>query len=289
MALPSPVDEGLPSPRLPQELINVVLGHVEDIPFLWTICRQVCQGFRQEVESIFKWTWLKDTVITWLNGYFLPEVHYQCRFLHVHGKKAYFRVHPLDLVGQLDSSEYYRRPMVFTRIGTDPNETYFTDLVLPGVEIHEATKEISFDWQALMTQCLHEEWLLAPLKATDRVNTPNLPYIPLTRPFVLPPRVMEMSNDYLNDTDVGQRMKVRKLRIALLGYRNPSVNHTSAEQEEIAETSLTVFWTFQNIIRVSELTNQYNLRIAECRGQMAFGVEAPGANGWKQWHRKQRP
>lgn len=53
-------------PALPTEVLNMVLGAVDDSALLWIVCRQVSRAVHREIEFLFQTTRLKTTELQWI-------------------------------------------------------------------------------------------------------------------------------------------------------------------------------------------------------------------------------
>ncbi|KAH7082679.1 hypothetical protein BKA63DRAFT_560894 [Paraphoma chrysanthemicola] len=294
--------------RLSQELFDSTLAQIDDAAYLWTICRQVNRAFRNEVNLIFQNTWLKDTTIWWFRGYGPDGINFdmkpfRCNFSHVEGETAYFRFHTFNLRGwrmsplgtnfdvleelvhdhqeQRGSNDFDIENKVITRIGANLNKSYVTDLTLPQLEIQRNTNEISLNWKALFNGAFQEERLISTLQAKVGSDFPSIPYIDLTRPIVLSPRMMGMDDI---SSSLALRLQVRRHRIERLDSEKPS----STDIQTIAQHSLERFWVMCHFLRLSELLSMYKLEHAECRGHMVYYVEDPRVNGWTLLARRNR-
>jgi hypothetical protein len=98
-------------PILPQEILNHILLQVDDLPFLWIVCRTVSQAFRKEVEFIFKTTWLPETEIVWAKHSPLRAFDYQCRISRFSpdGQTAYLKVQAVE------TRKYLHKPNVLLK------------------------------------------------------------------------------------------------------------------------------------------------------------------------------
>jgi hypothetical protein len=287
--------------RLPQEVIDMILRHIDDPTFLWVICRKVSRECRLEVEAIFRELWLRKTCIMWLWDDPIHDFFYEAQYSRVSsdGNTAYFRVQPYKLfidLGPLLQNQFTafrwaaarldihqalsRRPSFFdrvrvvTQIGQDINKTLFSDLPLPEFTRHEATAEISINWKAHFTLIFNEEYLLSRLKAQAGITTPSTPQIDLAYPIIIPFDLDEMPSS--NDFD--QRIQVRQRRAQRLGwYKPPAVQ--DATYKEYVEGALQRFTTFQNLLRLSDVFIAHDLWLVECRGN-EYAVQEPRQNGW---------
>lgn len=203
-------------PHFPQEIINLILRKVDDLPFLWIVCRTVSRAVRQEVEFIFEHIWLKETELlyfSWvpLTGHY-NSFHYSCRFSRrsPDNRTAYFHVQAVETrayrhtPGLLQSASfadlaarvrchqkfqtkqwYNHNVRAMVRIGSGVTNTYMLDALLPPITSHSTTQEISLEWPHLFTNFFREEQLFSSLKAAEGIHTPSIRPVRLRYPMII--------------------------------------------------------------------------------------------------------
>jgi hypothetical protein len=282
----------------------MVLGRIYDPTFLWAVCRKLSQDCRSEVETMFQESWLPETSIMWLWDDPLRDFFYEARFsrLSDDGNTAYFSVGTTKLfasiVGVVPTNRtpfpwakaclqvhqsharqqsFFERVRVVTRIGQDVNKTIFSDLPLPQVAFHDATKEISLDWKALFDAIFNEEHLLSKFKAQNGKWTPSTPAIDLAYPIVCSLHPADMPSSH----DLAERIRVREARAHYLGwYKLPS--ERGLHYNNCVQGALQRLIDFRDSLRMSDMFAMYNFEIGTCRGQ-ELAVQDPAQNGWKRW------
>jgi hypothetical protein len=234
---------------LPQENQNLILRQVDDLPFLWVVCRTVSQAMRKEVEFIFEETWLKKTELIWFGPQSLTGYYYQCPLsrLSDDGQTAYFTVRAvnsrkftnapsppqdrcyleLDMLLTLNRAmsgvEWHARELQsVVRVGLGINDTYIRDSIMPTVTTHESTREISLNWKELYTNFFREEHLLSSLKAAKGIASPSIAPIDLSYPMVMGRQLKHALSDPIalikQSRDWPMLLAVHQRRTASLGW-----------------------------------------------------------------------
>ncbi|KAJ4384854.1 hypothetical protein N0V86_000457 [Didymella sp. IMI 355093] len=75
--------------------------------------------------------------------------------------------------------------MPVTRIGTEPNNTYMTDIALPALRMHRDTEHISFQWKELFAPIYQEEYRISVHKAAHDITSPSMMTLPTKFPIVI--------------------------------------------------------------------------------------------------------
>ncbi|KAH7093614.1 hypothetical protein FB567DRAFT_576264 [Paraphoma chrysanthemicola] len=250
----STIDEIRPSgPRLPQELIDLVLRNVDDEAWLWVVGRQVSHKIRKETERIFLEGLLKDTEVMTnvLQFDFWSGLRYRCPFSRVSadGATAFFST----------------------------NNTTLTEITLPNLQFHRSTAEVSFDWKSLFTALYREQLTITELKQQNGKPYAAIERLPTSRPLVMRLRNIERVPE-LDSNRFEEECEVLRPRFA--SYLNdagcPLDGVDTLIKRVQNELKTLTFW-----MQMNELICKYDLQRAVCRGQM-YCVEDPGSWGWKE-------
>jgi len=306
-------------PRLPQEIINMILRQVNDPPFLWTTCRHVSQSFRKEVEYVFEKTWLRETTVMWPRN---PKWNsyldcYNCRLsrLSDDGLTAYFTVHSwgpetsLSLEGEqsetivsledeqsADSRElkdlitahinrwttsaYMDQSYVVTCIGPDANNKYFTNAAIPSVVMHGATSEISLDWKALFTIAFGEVQQLLNIKAATGCDLLHERHWDLDYPIVFTSEEMGL----WQLTDYAPYLKVFDRRGVILGWFSEEESRALPPSYYKSATFLIRrLEAFISTVCINGIFDHVDGDCGESRG-VVYWVQDPAQNGWTRNH-----
>ncbi|KAF2832469.1 hypothetical protein CC86DRAFT_401233 [Ophiobolus disseminans] len=259
----------------PQQLINFILRQVKDEPFLWMVCRRVSRAFRREVEYMFQQTWLKETVLMPLDIASAAAPPWPVTFSDFENFVQYYEDEP--------GSQWWAQDLgAVTRIGLGINDTYISDAIIPCVEIHQATGEISINWKKLFTSCFKEEFLLSTLQAEQGIHTPSTAPWDLAYPIVHLKRIAcDPESNVQNLPDYAMRVAVRQRRALVYGWFRPD-DEQESEYKDAVKGAISRLQRCSDSIRVSELLHGRRLKSAEGSGWIYY-VEDPELHGWKQW------